>query len=394
MRSYMTLLSSICLVASLAIAQESPITIPIPTPGADTSTTGASYPYIVEITGNDVYVRSGPGTQHYPCGKCNTGDKVKVVGEQLGWSRIVPPAGSFSWVSMRYLCIDLKDRTQATVTGDRVRVYAGSESVEPLHSQIEQIRLTRGDKIKLLGQEKDDYCKIEPPVGAYLWVSTKFTRPVAADAPSVPIPSVVINPATTDANKPAVTPPAPPSTETKQLAAYKLLEERIAAEKAKPIEQQNYTDIKKDLTPIANDKDAGRAATLAGYALEQIERFQLAVRAAKELGQQTEQLTEILDRIDSTKAARLDTIKDMSRFAAIGYFEQSNIYGPESSMKQYRIVDETGKTVCYAMAVDAAAGRDLSSLLKKKVGLVGKITASSTTGGALIKFTDIEEINP
>jgi len=392
----MMLLSSICLVAGLAIAQESPITIPIPTPGADTSAPGATYPYIAEITGNDVYVRSGPGTQHYPCGKCNTGDKVKVVGEQLGWSRIVPPAGSFSWVSMRYLCIDLKDRTQATVTGDRVRVYAGSESVEPLHSQIEQIRLTRGDKIKLLGHEKDDYCKIEPPAGAYLWVSTKFTRPTTGSGLSAPIPVVAdANSPAPDANKPpvVVTPPAP-STEAKQLDAYKLLEARIDAEKAKPIEQQNYASIKKDLTSIANDKDAGRAATRAGFALEQIERFELAVRAARELGQQTDELTEILDRIDSAKTARLETVKDMSRFAAIGYFEKSNIYGPESSMKQYRIVDETGKTICYAMAVDAAAGRDLSAFLKKKVGLMGKITASSTTGGALIKFTDIEEINP
>jgi SH3-like domain-containing protein len=58
-------------------------------------------PYIAEITGNDVNIRSGPGTNYYRCGKLNKDDKVEVLSAQLGWSRIVPPPGSFSWISMQ-----------------------------------------------------------------------------------------------------------------------------------------------------------------------------------------------------------------------------------------------------------------------------------------------------
>ena len=62
-----------------------------------------SFPYVAEITGNDVRIRSGPGTNFYDCGKLYKGDRVEVVSTQLGWSRIVPPADSFSWGELNSL---------------------------------------------------------------------------------------------------------------------------------------------------------------------------------------------------------------------------------------------------------------------------------------------------
>ena len=50
-----------------------------------------AYPYLAEITGDNVNIRSGPGTNYYRCGKLGAGDRVKVVGSQFSWSRIVPP---------------------------------------------------------------------------------------------------------------------------------------------------------------------------------------------------------------------------------------------------------------------------------------------------------------
>jgi len=107
--------------------------------GVDTST----FPYTAEITGDDVYIRSGPGTNFYHCGKLNKGDKVKVVDKQFSWSRIVPPPGSFSWISMQYVRISLDDPSVGIVTGDNVRVYAGSDYVKPLYSTTLQGKLAR-----------------------------------------------------------------------------------------------------------------------------------------------------------------------------------------------------------------------------------------------------------
>ena len=35
-----------------------------------------------EVTGNDVYVRSGPSLNHYPVCKLNAGTRIAVVGEE------------------------------------------------------------------------------------------------------------------------------------------------------------------------------------------------------------------------------------------------------------------------------------------------------------------------
>ena len=148
-----------------------------------------AFPFLAEITGDDVYVRSGPGTQYYNCGKTRKDDKVKVVGNKFSWLQIVAPAGSFSWISKQYVQIDPQNNTSGTVIGDAVRVYAGSDEVQPMHSTSMQVKLNKGDKITIVGEEKDGYCKIAPPEGAYLWVSSQHAKPLGtlmAPAPAAP----------------------------------------------------------------------------------------------------------------------------------------------------------------------------------------------------------------
>ncbi|MBN2130289.1 MAG: SH3 domain-containing protein, partial [Sedimentisphaerales bacterium] len=65
-----------------------------PTPAQPTPALAG--PLVGEITGNDVFIRSGPATTSYQCGKLYKGDTVQVVDTQQGWSCIVPPPGCFS----------------------------------------------------------------------------------------------------------------------------------------------------------------------------------------------------------------------------------------------------------------------------------------------------------
>jgi uncharacterized protein YgiM (DUF1202 family) len=194
MRSYVSL-SILIIVAALAcvgFTQQTPAAS-----GDSQEVEATSFPYTAEITGDDVYIRSGPGTNFYRCGKLNKGDKVKVVDKQFSWSRIIPPAGSFSWISMQYVSISPSDSTVGIVNGDNVRVYAGSDFVKPLYSTSLQGKLSKGEKVKLLGEQLDDYYKIAPPPFAYLWVSTDFTKPVpepvATPAPITPVTTVEPN---------------------------------------------------------------------------------------------------------------------------------------------------------------------------------------------------------
>jgi len=343
--------------------------------------TTLSFPYVAEIIGNDVNIRSGPGTNYYSCGKLNKGDRVEIVSEQFGWSRIVPPAGSFSWISMQYISINLYNPTIGTVTGDNVRVYAGSDYVEPMHSTSEQGRLKRGDKVKLMGEEKDDYYKIAPPSAAYLWVSTQYTKP-ATPVIQTPPPA----PETTaDANTVV---PKEISVEAEKLKEYYALKKQIEAERAKPINQQNYTDIKKQLTEIANNKNAGKAIRYAQFVISQIEGFEVALAVAKEVQLQNAQLKQIMERIDKARATKLAKTQDIGRFVVVGQFQTFKTYGPG----HYRIVDDSGKMTCYALPSEQASQMDLSKFIGRKVGLVGTIERHLQTAGALVRFTAVVEL--
>lgn len=348
----------------------------------------SSFPYTAEITGDDVYVRSGPGTNFYHCGKLKSGDKVKVVDKQFSWSRVVPPAGSFSWISMDYVTIAPADSSTGTVTGDNVRVYAGSDYVKPLYSTTLQGKLSKGEKVKLLGEQMDGYYKIAPPAFAYLWVSTQFTKPLPEPVKATPAPSAVEKqvepnePADMNAPTKVVEMPEAPKT---PLEKYRELKEKVEAERAKPADQQNYTDLKKALLEIANDEKAGNAARYAQFVVGQIEGYELALAVVKEVQLQNQQLEKINAKIEKAKETRLAEVESMGKFAVVGEFQTYQTYGPGN----YRIVDEDGKMVCYALPSEAASQMDLSSYIGQKVGLVGTIEPHLPTKKALVRFTQI-----
>jgi len=349
-----------------------------------------AFPYIAEITGDDVYIRSGPGTNYYNCGKLRKGDKVKVVNTRFSWSCIVPPAGSFSWISAQYVGIDANNPGAGTVAGDNVRVYAGSDEVRPMHSTSMQLKLNKGEPVRMLGEEKDNYYKIAPPTGAYLWISSEYTKPLASveKLPEVTLAKVEPN----EPNKVVVVVTKKISVEDEKLKEYYELEKRLGAERAKPIEQQNYSDIKKGFADMAANKEAGKAARYAEFLLKQTERCELAVAVAKEIKLQDAQLQQNRDKIDKARTTRLAKLEELGRFAVIGQLKPSSIFGTEPQLRHYRITDETDKTVCYALATGQAATADLSKLMDRKVGLVGTLESHPQTGKALVKFTEVVEI--
>jgi outer membrane biosynthesis protein TonB len=388
MRSYVSLFIFVVLAALVSVGFAQPSAAPS---GSAKEVDASSFPYTAEITGDDVYIRSGPGTNFYHCGKLKTGDKVKVVDKQFSWSRIVPPAGSFSWISMQYVAIAPGDPSVGTVTGDNVRVYAGSDFVKPLYSTTLQGKLSKGEKVKLLGEQMDDYYKIAPPPFAYLWVSTEFTKPVPepvvtpAPPTPTPVPVTKVEPnELKDANTPVKVVPAPAVPKT-PLEKYRELKTQVEAERAKPADQQNYTDLKKALLEIANNKEAGNAVRYAQFVIGQIEGYELALAVVKEVQLQNQQLEKVKARIDQAKETRLAEIGTLGRFAVVGEFQTYQTYGPG----HYRIIDENGKMVCYALPDGAASQLDLSGFVGQKVGLVGTIEPHLPTKKALVTFTEI-----
>lgn len=345
----------------------------------------SSFPYVAEITGDNVYIRSGPGTNYYNCNKLNKGDRVEVVSTQFSWSRIVPPAGSFSWISNQYVRIDPNNPSVGTVTGDDVRVYAGSESVKPLYSTTLQLKLNSGYKVNLLGEEKDNYHKIATPSGAYLWVSTQYTKYVGAVGEVATIVKPEVKHEETTATAVVAT---NISVEAEKLNEYYALEKQIKAERTKPIEQQNYVNIRKALEEIKNNKERGKAASYAKFAIKKIEGFELALAVGKEVQLQSTQLKDTTERIEKAREKRIAEYQDLGRFAAIGQFQTFETYGAG----HYRVIGDSGKTICYALPSDSASETDLSEFVGEKVGLVGTIEPHLETEGALVRFTEITKL--
>ena len=363
----------------------------VPVPSEPNVSDTPSYPYDALITGDRVKIRSGPGTNFYHCGFLNKGDRVTVVSRQFSWSRIVPPAGTFSWISEQYVKIDPSNPGYGLVTGNSVRVYAGSDYQKAMYSTTRQGMLDKDEKVKLLGEQADGYYKIAPPSFAYLWVSTEYTkavpRLVQPSTPSATVEPLPQGPNDTNAvTVNAVVPsptiePAPKS----PLAKYRDLQKQVEAERTKPLDQQDYTEMKKALNEIANDKEAGRVVRYAQFVLQRIERYELALAVSKQVKLQNEQLQKTATGIEKAREARLAQVQDVGRFAVTGVLQPYATFGPG----HYRIVDASGKMVCYALPSGAIAQMDLKRLVGKKVGLVGTIEPHLATKKALVRFTRI-----
>lgn len=363
------------------MATQPPVTIGTPKPPE--TPTG---PYVAEANADDVIIRSGAGTNFYKCGKLYKGDRIQVVSTQQGWACIVPPPGCFSWIPMQYVSINLDNPTMGIITGDNVRIYAGSDFVEPMHSTSEQVKLFRGDNVKLLGEEKDDYYKIAPPQGAYLWVSTQYIQAVQAGpgrtSPGPAEPGVQVQ-----GQAPAEA-QVRPGTESELLDAYYAIVNQVKAVHAKPRAEQNYAEFKTKLQEIAKNQQAGKAARYAEFSLKQIERFELVCTVDKEVEVQNQERAKVNTKIDEARQARLAQIEDLGKFAIVGKLAGSSLYGLADQTKRYRILDESGKTLCY-IAPAAAAGQDMTQLVGKKVGIIGEIQAHEPTARAFIKYTQV-----
>lgn len=368
--------------AAATVAEKSEVTIP-------------EFPFYAAITASNVYIRSGPGTQHYFCGKLAKGDTVKVLSKKFSWLLIVPPQGSFSWISKQYVTIDTESPDTGIVTGDEVRVYAGSDYVAPIHSDRVQLKLNKGNKVELIGEEVGDYYKIVPPKGAYLWVSADYVRPLPEPVKVRKIervttaePKVEARPAPV---KTAVVPTRIPA-ESEQLKKYYELRERIKAETNKPLHQQDFSKIKKGLEQLIKDESSGKAARYAEFTLEQVKRYELAAAVDKVDDLQDTQLSNLCENIDNAHKTKMTEFQNLGRFAVIGTLKKSNVYGPEAELLHYVITDNAGKVICYALPSGSSEGVDLAHLMGQKVGLVGAIVPHPQTAGALVKFTEIEMI--
>ncbi len=343
-------------------------------------------PYVGQITSSQVNVRSGAGMNFYSCGKISTPQRVIVVAQEYSWSQILPPPGSFSWIFKQYVQTDANNLRVGLVNADNVRVYAGSDEVEPMRSDTVQLLLARGQKVQIIGDAVGDYYKITPPQGATLWTTSQYIKYIrSADEIDIKIPKVELDP-----SKAARPDMIVEQVEAKNrwLAQYYKMEKLFEDEKVKPLEDQNYSKMRTELEILIADPNSEDAGNYAKFLLKAVERCEIAKQSQIELQEHKAELGEKLGEIEKDCKEKHANVCDSGKYAAMGFFKPSAVYEKQPEIKRYLIIDSDSRPICYAES--AVADANLTDYYDKRVGLIGKITDDKQSNLAMVKFDKIE----
>ena len=384
----------------------------------------AATPFQATVIGKAIDIHPRPNAKEYSCGKLSSPEKVTVISVMGNWAKIDPPKGSFSWISKDYVKKDPSGLNMAMVTGNSVRVYAGGydkgTELSPLHSPKQQTSLNEGEPIVLLGIEKEDYYKIIPPIGAYLWISTtdikylniiKTTPIKPSEFKPIALPNIepatktptqtvtVTGPPNRIEAKPIIAPtpikpaPTPTTKQAEKLKECYAIMDSIETEKLKPIDQQDYSGIINQIKPLINDKTAGKAQRYAEYQMGMVKRFMLAGTAGKELIAQEETLTARLQKIQDKYDKKASIVPLSARYTISGTLRKSQIYTATHSQQRFLVIDKSGKIISYALPANDYIKETALAMVNKKVGIKGLITKDPDNSVTVINFTEIEDIS-
>jgi len=468
----------------------------------DTGTTGtesppapvkidkAEVPYIGKITGNRVYIRSGPAQVYYDVGQLRKGQLVLVRDERRGvsnWAKIDPTRQCFSWISKQYVELvgmasipeeskppastapatsaeptkatgntateaetetapavgsegDLTDPTTTTestattgttsaapkseeiksvtptvasekpkvsepsaplvsligkkvvlgrVTGNYVRVRAGSVKVPPAHANQVQMRLNKGAEVQIIG-ERDDYYKIISPEGSSFWVSLDFIERVGPATPEFLEKMLRMR---------SVSFPGGFKVETvadKDRQEYRELGKLLNIERSKPISQQDYTEIRTRLTKLTQEAKSPPLKAMAQSLERQLVRCEMGVNLWQMSRRQDNRLQATLKKIDEELellvAVNSPANKGFEDIVVKGRLGKSAVFTTPNKNQRFLVLDDNERIIYYA--VTGKEGLDLSQWVDKQVSLSGQPEYDAFSKIRILKVTGLVELPP
>ncbi|MBW3540642.1 MAG: hypothetical protein KY476_10255 [Planctomycetes bacterium] len=139
------------------------------------------FPYEAIVEVDEALAHCGPGRTYYATSRLERGTRVRVHRHDPGgWAMIAPPAGSFSLIRADY--VRRTEPGRGELTENNVVVRVGS-SLDGSH-QVEQIRLSAGDTVEILGEVTVDLgsgptpmYRIRPPRGEFRWIDSRALIP-------------------------------------------------------------------------------------------------------------------------------------------------------------------------------------------------------------------------
>lgn len=375
------------------------------------------------VNANSVAVHSGPGENYYPTARLDKGATVTVVGVKFDWLKIIPPEGSFSFVAKQF--IDKTSDTAGKVNGQNVNVRVGS-SLTPLKVAI-QSQLQQGDPVEILG-EVDEYYKIKPPTGAYLYINKQYVDASKVLGPTAEIvkqpeaapgttPAVAQGGTTTegatapqgsDTQTVAINPTTPTGVTVEKadttaksttnsaiataLDAYTQAEKDFFTASSQPLDQQPIAQLTQTYTALANNEKLPtsmrtnaqirlQALALRGDAQKNV----LEVRKSQDQAKQREAELEAQQQQLEAKLASSRILV----YTAMGQLTTSSLKLGDTPV--YRLVDPANqRTLVYIRGNDPG----LPGMLNQFVGVKGDVVNDPQLSVNIITPTAIESVDP
>jgi len=385
----------------------------------------AKHNFIGAINGSSVFVRSAPREDAYPAMKLDKGAQVTVVGIKFKWLKILPPEGSFAYVPKAYV----------NKRGDGKVGRATREVIAKVGSSLNQLKtapmgkVDESQDVEIVG-EQDEYYKIKPPAGTFLYVNESFVDPLKAlptpperrekeQAPPIiahntgpkiltpparpPTPPVTPNeevpkgPLKTETPQPSQPPAAGAPTEVATAAptpdSFEKLEADFKAANEKPITDQpvdalltGYTELLKQETLLPRTRQVAEV---------RVSTLKLRSQAKAEFIAAREEQRLAADRQKALVAERQEIqqrIKEqeVTFYAAVGTLRASSIQRGNGTL--FRLTDPaTGRTIAYLRTSDAK----YASMLGQFVGVKGIVTTDSALNMKIIEGpTATEAVDP
>ncbi len=385
--------------------------------------------YIGLITADRVYVRSGPAGIYYPVCYLQKDQQVivrEVLKGKNDWAKIEPTAQCFSYIAKEF--VELKElerpiaaRVEATegmedtpaapavrtgmmgtdlaalvgkeaimgeVTGNAVRVRAGSMRIAPEMATQVQLKLNKGDKVRVIGV-RDNYYKIISPSNAYFWVSLDFIKKLEGATPEQF--EQVRQLARRD-----VAMMIEPEKFQSQYDDFLTLSKEYELEQNKPLLARDYESIMQKIDTILSETRSTSIQRSAENLKRNVERVMTAQMTLKRSRERDHMLMMKMQQIDNELQTMVGsemalTNKD-ENVSVKGILAHSAVFTQPNKNRRYLVINNMEKIECYAVTNSDMI--DLEDWVNRQVFLRGNIKYDAFSKSRILFVDLIEEVKP
>jgi uncharacterized protein YgiM (DUF1202 family) len=405
--------------------QPAPATTSTPAPVAAPATSAGLFS--VTVTRDDLPLRSGPATLHYPVANLKAGTVLRVDGDESGYFRVAYPAGLRAFVRAEELTVDASGKTAKLQRPSRLRAVNMTAGDRGSWYPLLERDLPAGTELTVLDTIKGEDGKpvmfaVAAPDQARGFVLKDFVRrlsdaeagaaPATASSTPAPagrlvpvdggtgtpstqtMPNVIGSQPTTitmqpdgAASAPAATPaPAAPA-QPSPAQALIMLYRRVQAE---PIETAELDEAIRQFDTYLTTANPGDRSTRQLMSMLDVLRLR---RDARDQVRKSQATSTELAQQQASLTQQIAELERQAVYRAIGRVMPSLVFNGDDLPRLYRIVSPepgTARTIGY---VAEAPGLDLAGKVNRIVGIVGDARLDEALRANIITPVRIDVLN-